>query len=85
MSFLQIVFDVSLLSKQEEEILVAHLLIYGFDSFEHKLKRLHAYILSSRFNNCSLEAYLAPYLDVNILSINELEKKKLEYYLGVVF
>ena len=75
MSFLQIVFDVSLLSKQEEEILVAYLLAYGFDSFEHKLKRLHAYILSSRFNNSSLEAYLAPYLDVNILSVNELEKK----------
>ena len=34
MSFLQIVFDVSLSSNKDEEILIAHLLNYGFDSFE---------------------------------------------------
>ena len=55
MNFLQIVFDVDLFSKQEEELLVAHLLNYGFDSFEHKKKNLYAYILDSGFNKVSLE------------------------------
>tara|TARA_B100000902_G_scaffold347623_1_gene355023 strand:- start:21 stop:851 length:831 start_codon:yes stop_codon:yes gene_type:complete len=75
MSFLQIVFDVSLFLKQDEEILVAHLLNYGFDSFEHKEKHLHAYIVSEGFNISSLETYLSNYLDISVLSVNQLEEK----------
>lgn len=73
MNFLQIVFDVDLFSKQQEDLLVAHLLNYGFDSFEHRKKNLYAYILDSGFNRLSLEYYLAQYLDVSILKVNQLE------------
>ena len=75
MSFLQIVFDVSLSSNKDEEILIAHLLNYGFDSFEHKEKHLHSYISSLGFSISSLETYLSNYLDFNIISINQLEQK----------
>ncbi len=75
MSFLQVVFDISLLSKQEEEILIAHLVVYGFDSFENQEKQLYAYISSSKFNRSSLETYLSNYLDISVLSVSQLEKK----------
>ena len=75
MNFLQIVFDVSLCTNKDEEILMAHLLNYGFDSFEHKEEHLHSYISSSGFSISSLETYLSNYLDFNIISINQLEQK----------
>ena len=75
MRYLELIFNISSFDISEKDILIARLYDFGFDSFEEKLKTLHAFILNEQFDLSVFKEKMADVKLLDQVKIQVLKKK----------
>ena len=75
MNHLEVVFNIKIFDEEKQDILIAYLLAFGFDSFHQKENTLHAFIDKNIFVKETLEDYLSKYFSIDIEKVLALEEK----------
>ena len=74
MDYTELIFDTSNSSVSQQELLIAKLYQFGFDSFEEKETVLKAFVLSVDFDLSMLKSHLAD-TSIEILEVNQCNQK----------